>query len=353
MIQLFSNFYYQHEIYINNNYYMIKDNFIIQQKKLSKKSGDVEKDLKPDDRKILDLIDTSFHSNADQNKQLISQQISKPRKEDLVLFRDNFFAAQKMRLDANDKYKSKQYDQALNLYDQIIKQYGKFLHPKMVAQLCLQKGSILFKQNLYILSASEFLKSIALDPKFFEAYREIAAVYTQLRLHEMAQEMYQRIGNQPEASRNASMKRQQSTPNMFLILNLPQQCTDREVERAYRKLALNIHPDKIQSSCPFSTSLCQQGCLQQVQQNVIFERLKSEFRNLFSQLSQAKDRLTTQTQIQSIVFNWFLLILSKVYIWQFPAEYVQIYIFTYIYTLLYYLNVLQQYFLYFLLRNHL
>eukprot|EP01024_Parvocaulis_polyphysoides_P006068 TRINITY_DN115521_c0_g1_i1.p2 TRINITY_DN115521_c0_g1~~TRINITY_DN115521_c0_g1_i1.p2 ORF type:complete len:107 (+),score=9.32 TRINITY_DN115521_c0_g1_i1:39-323(+) len=74
----------------------------------------------------------------------------------------------------------------------------------------------------------------------------------------------------------------QQTPNFFQILGVEKTCVDSDVKKAYRRLALIVHPDKVLNNCQFSTQFVEQGCLKSVDREKVENNLKNEFRNLFT-----------------------------------------------------------------------
>lgn len=95
-------------------------------------------------------------------------------------------------------------------------------------------------------------KALELDPEFTKVYSRRAACYMELEQYEEAVRDYRRLTESDPSNREyrnllqkaeLELKKSQRK-DYYKILGLSKNATDSEIKKAYRKLALQYHPDK-------------------------------------------------------------------------------------------------------------
>ncbi|KAL1932404.1 hypothetical protein VTP01DRAFT_9460 [Rhizomucor pusillus] len=122
----------------------------------------------------------------------------------------------------------------------------------MNSKLYSNRAAVLQKLKKFEEALSDCNKALELDPDFIKVYSRRAACYMELEQYEEAVRDYRRL-TEADAS-NREYRRMLQTAELELkksqrkdyykILGLSKNATDTEIKKAYRKLALQYHPDK-------------------------------------------------------------------------------------------------------------
>ncbi|CEI87726.1 hypothetical protein G6F70_007054 [Rhizopus microsporus] len=122
----------------------------------------------------------------------------------------------------------------------------------MNARLYSNRAAVLQKQKKFEDALLDCDKAIELDNEFYKAYSRRAACYMETEKYEEAVRDYQRLvqtdGSNREYQnllRKAELELKKSQrKDYYKVLGLTKTATETEIKKAYRKLALQYHPDK-------------------------------------------------------------------------------------------------------------
>lgn len=151
----------------------------------------------------------------------------------------------------NEHLKAQAYDEALKAYNEALELDPH--NPKMNAILYANRGLVYQKKKQYDEAIQDFTKSSELNDKYFKAYLRRADTRSLQGDYDGAQADYQKVGDLEPEQRQAMRQKMQECQrkaklakkkDYYKILDVSRDATDTEIKKAYRKLALQWHPDK-------------------------------------------------------------------------------------------------------------
>ncbi|KAI9260221.1 hypothetical protein BY458DRAFT_516538 [Sporodiniella umbellata] len=150
----------------------------------------------------------------------------------------------------NVAFKSNRLADAYEAYTSALEIDPKNDH--MNARLYSNRAAVLQKQKKFDEALSDCDQALSLDGEFFKVFSRRAACYMETEQYEEAVKDYQKLievdGSNREYQsllRKAELELKKSQrKDYYKVLGLTKTATETEIKKAYRKLALQYHPDK-------------------------------------------------------------------------------------------------------------
>ncbi|KAI8979215.1 hypothetical protein BDF20DRAFT_487710 [Mycotypha africana] len=194
-----------------------------------------------------------FYSQGDNQKTIAHCQEALRCDPDFRKARDLLKMAktiEKQKEEGNTAFKAGQLDQAFEAYTSALEIDPANAH--MNARLYSNRAAVLQKQKKFEEALVDCDKAIQLDDGFYKAYSRRAACYMETEQYEEAVKDYRKLVEVDASNREyqnllrkaeLELKKSQRK-DYYKILGLSKSATDSEIKKAYRKLALQYHPDK-------------------------------------------------------------------------------------------------------------
>lgn len=118
------------------------------------------------------------------------------------------------------------------------------------------------------------------------------------------------------------------TPDHYKLLGLQATCKMDELKKAYRQLAVRLHPDKAALNCPYSLSFGPSG-VKVVGESKTLDTIKEEASWLFKLINEANDALTNELKRRKlerelfgdeVCFDWQLSCIAACYALSGPSS---------------------------------
>ncbi|KAI8880169.1 TPR-like protein [Backusella circina FSU 941] len=159
-------------------------------------------------------------------------------------------AIDKKKEEGNIAFKAGRLDEAYEAYTAALEMDPENMH--MNSRLYSNRAAVLQKQKKFQDALLDCNRSIELDDEFTKIYSRRAGCYMETEQYEEAVRDYQKLveidGSNREYHkllRRAELELKKSQrKDYYKILGLTKTATDSEIKKAYRKLALQLHPDK-------------------------------------------------------------------------------------------------------------
>ena len=231
------------------------------------------------------------------------------------------------RASGNEAVGSKKYESAIEIYTKAAGPGN--LSPALAAVLYCNRAAAHHGLGNLALAVSDCCRAKALSPKYAKAHSRLAAILSELRMHsEAANELSAalEILELPDTSKKDYQKRlkaakeagaprrmlygaTQSKPpaDHYKLLGVKKGCTTDEVRKAYKQLALKLHPDKATSSCRVSFRVTTVGAELSHPAAEIQHRLQENATWLFKFLGEAHDTLNCpnrRKELDADMANW-------------------------------------------------
>ncbi|GAN09114.1 DnaJ homolog subfamily C member 7-like [Mucor ambiguus] len=159
-------------------------------------------------------------------------------------------AIEKQKEEGNNAFKANQLDEAYDAYTAALDIDPTNDH--MNSRLYSNRAAVLQKQKKFEEALLDCDKAIELDEEFYKAYSRRAGCYMETEQYEEAVRDYKKL-TEVDASnreyhnllRKAELELKKSLrKDYYKILGLTKTASETEIKKAYRKLALQYHPDK-------------------------------------------------------------------------------------------------------------
>lgn len=240
-----------------------------------------------------------------------------PSTEEISSLHAKLDEAEQLRSQGNTAIGKGRYKEAVEAYTKAILLDG--LSPALSAILHCNRAAAHQGLGNYALALADSCRAKALSPSYAKAHSRLAAVLSELGRHEAAADELRTALSCPSltadskkeynnrltaAQRAAAPRPRQSMygysstgskitcpPDHYKMLGVDTRCTAEEVRRAYKKLALLLHPDKSASSCRVAERLGSKGVLVAGPVKDAQERVREAATWLFKCLGEAQEVL--------------------------------------------------------------
>lgn len=201
-----------------------------------------------------------------------------PSSEDVKGLLEGLEAADKLRLAGNAAVKAGKASEAVTKYSEALQASG--LSPAIMAVLLSNRAAAHQHLKQRAQAIADCCRAIALNPHYAKAHSRLATLLSELGYHSDAASALEAAAGAPglssadrkeyqsrQASEQASAKRagsrrglgsSQAALDHYKLLGLERTVTGDEVRRTYKKLALQLHPDKAASAVRLAP--CCAGC---------------------------------------------------------------------------------------------
>ena len=191
-----------------------------------------------------------YDGQYEKAKKQINIMKSKGNKIDTKDLLNKVNTIESVKTKANELFKQKKYEEAIEEYTKILEfdQNNKKFNSLILCNraLCYQK----LKKNVEALHDSN--QSIKLNPFYARGYVKRGNVYMELKMYDDARADFQKAkdldpnvtgveGFLSEANQKAEKARKR---DYYAILGIDKNADEREIKRAYKKMAMKYHPDR-------------------------------------------------------------------------------------------------------------
>lgn len=217
-----------------------------------------------------DLISPIQPDSETSDLKLLHQIVTIPDKESLISMQKKINEVQILKDQANRLMRLKSYGEAIESYSQALSVKGG-LSPAMAAILLSNRAAAHHAATNKALAMADCCRSFSILPNYAKAHSRLATILHELGFfNEALKEMSMAIQTADHLdqkkeylSRMESMKLaalQGNKPDYSSLLGVSSGVgTGEQMKRAYRKLALKLHPDKAASSVQIDNRLGETG----------------------------------------------------------------------------------------------
>ncbi|KAL4447161.1 hypothetical protein ABPG74_014013 [Tetrahymena malaccensis] len=153
----------------------------------------------------------------------------------------------------NEAIKGNNYDESIKIYDEALQVDPN--NRKLNSVILSNRALAYVKKKEYKKALEDVNKSIELDESYFRAYLRRADIKMKMGDFDSAIFDYQKV-KELDASQNVDQlikeakiqAKQAKKKDYYKILGVERDASDKEITKAYRKLALKWHPDKNQDN---------------------------------------------------------------------------------------------------------
>ncbi|KAG2236342.1 hypothetical protein INT48_001406 [Thamnidium elegans] len=142
----------------------------------------------------------------------------------------------------NVAFKANQLDEAYEAYTAAMEIDPKNDH--INSRLYSNRAAVLQKQKKFEEALLDCDRAIELDNEFYKVYSRRAGCYMETEQYEEAVRDYKKLTEVDPSNRAELELKKSLRKDYYKVLGLSKTATETEIKKAYRKLALQYHPDK-------------------------------------------------------------------------------------------------------------
>lgn len=196
----------------------------------------------------------------------VSSVLSVPNASSIASMRQGIKSLQQLKDRAHAQMQHRAFDQAIETYTSALA--GPHLSPALAAILLSNRAAAYQSTGQRALALADCCRAVAVSPMFAKPHSRMAAVLVDLGLFLDAQRaIEQAVACAVDASQRVSylsMARgiahhRQQQADHWLLLGVPHGASGAEAKKAYRKLALKLHPDKTSQAVKIDYQLGEDG----------------------------------------------------------------------------------------------
>lgn len=213
----------------------------------------------------------SQSDQTEDNVPLLKETIHIPDCSFLASIKNKIKEIGKIKVESNRMMYAGKYHQAIELYTKALTTDP--LSPAMAAILFSNRAAAHHGLHNRALALADCCKSISILPNYPKPYSRIANILSELGLFHDAKKFLKKAISYTNESKKAveyqaylnqvhalSLKAD-SRNHSYLLLGIDRSANSSDIKKAYRKLALKLHPDKVLSSIKVSYQLGRAGVL--------------------------------------------------------------------------------------------
>ena len=251
-------------------------------------------------------------SNSNSNT-LEMKIVPLPSVEDIHSLISILQESEKLRSTGNVAIAGGKYEAALEAYTAALS--GGKLSPALSSVLYCNRAAAHQGLGNLALAIADCCRAKALAPGYAKAHSRLAAIASDVGMHSAAaDELTAALStpNLPPASRHDYQKRLKAakeaaaprrtfygatlnapSTNYYKLLGVEKSCPVEHVRKVYKKLALQLHPDKSTSACRFASKICSTGAELTEPAAALQRRLQDGATWLFKCLGEANEILSS------------------------------------------------------------
>lgn len=195
-----------------------------------------------------------YLGQSEQGSSLLLQALNlDPDNTKCLHFRKKIQKMENLKKEGNDLLKNGEYQKAYDKYTEASELDPNA--PNLNSQLYCNRSAAAQKMNNHKLAIEDATKAIDLNPNYSKAYQRRSQSYTKLEKYEEALYDLNKVNELEPGNRDISkqikelskLAKQAKRKDYYKILGVEKNASTEEIEKAYKKVAFQNHPDRFPS----------------------------------------------------------------------------------------------------------